>query len=62
MERNQEERLRALEDQRLIDRTEKIYQKQTDEQSRRKRTELIAWIALLVGGVGLVLNIYDKVA
>ena len=61
MERNQEERIRRLEDQQLVDKTEKIYQQQIDERNRRKRTEVVAWVALLIGMAGLIMNIVDKV-
>ena len=61
MGRNQEERIRRLEDQQLVDKTEKIYQQQTEERNRRKRTEVVAWLALLIGGASLIMNIVDKV-
>lgn len=60
MEHEQESRIRRLEFQQLIDRTERNSQRQTEERNRRIRTEWIAWLALLVGGAGLVLNLFDK--
>lgn len=60
MRRNQEERIRALEDRQLVDKAERNFQQQAEERNRRIRTELVAWLALLVGGAGLVLNLFDK--
>ena len=60
MERSQEERLRELENQYLIIRTEENFRRRTEERNRRKRTELVAWLALVVGMAGLILNLVDK--
>lgn len=62
MGRSQEERLRSLEDQQLIYKTEKNYQQQTEERNRRNRTELIAWLALLISLASIIFNIVDKLA
>ena len=62
MERNHEERIRDLEDQQLVDKTEKRYQQQTEEQNRQRRTELVAWLALLVGLSSIIVTVVDKVA
>ena len=56
MDHNQEERIRALEDEQLISRTEKNYQRDVDERNRRKRTELISWLALVISIASIVIN------
>lgn len=56
MEHNQEERIRALEDEQLISRTEKNYQRDIDDRNRRKRTELISWLALVISIASIVIN------
>ncbi len=61
MERNHEVRIRDLEDQQLVDKTEKRYQREINEQNRQRRTEWVAWLALLIGGASLIMNIVDKV-
>ena len=62
MERNFEARLRSLEDERLIAKTEKNYEHEIEERNRRRRTELIAWAALVVSIASIVINAIDKLA
>lgn len=62
MERSHEQRLRDLEDQQLIADTEKNYRVQTDEQNRRRRTKLIAWIAIVISIASITINAIDKFA
>ena len=38
------------------------HQREIEERNRRKRTEAVAWLALLIGGASLIMNIVDKVA
>lgn len=59
MEHNQEQRIRAIEDDRLITRTEKNYQRAIDERNQRKRTELISWFALGLSIASILLNVVD---
>ena len=56
MDHNQEERLRALEDEQLISKTEKNYQRDIDDRNRRKRTELISWLALVISIASIAIN------
>lgn len=56
MEHNQEERIRAIEDEQLISRTEKNYQRDIDDRNRRKRTKLISWLALVISIASIVIN------
>ena len=60
MERNFEARLRSLEDERLIAKTEKNYEHEIEERNRRRRTELIAWAALVVSIASIVINAIDN--
>ena len=62
MGRNFEARLRSLEDERLIAKTEKNYEREIEERNRRRRTELIAWTALVISIASLVINAVDKLA
>ena len=62
MEDRQEERIRNLEDELLINKTERNYRQRTEERNRRKRTELIAWLALLISLASIIINIVDKFA
>lgn len=62
MERNFEARLRSLEDERLIAKTEKNYEREIEERNRSRRTELIAWTALVISIASLVINAVDKLA
>ena len=62
MGRSQEERIRHLEDQELVYKTERNYRQQTEERNRRIRTELIAWLALLIALASIIFNIVDKLA
>ena len=57
---NQEQRIRALEDDRLITRTEKNYQRAIDERNQRRRTEFISWFALATSIVSILLNVVDR--
>ena len=60
MEPNQEQRIRALEDDRLITRTEKNYQRAIDERNQRRRTEFISWFALATSIASILLNVVDR--
>lgn len=62
MEPNQEQRIRALEDDRLITRTEKNYQRAIDERNQRRRTEFISWFALATSIASILLNVVDRLA
>lgn len=62
MEDRQEERIRNLEDELLINKTVRNYRQRTEERNRRKRTELIAWLALLISLASIIINIVDKFA
>ena len=61
MDRNYEARLRHLEDDRLIAKTEKNYQREIDERNRRRRTEIVSWLALVISIASIVFNIVDKI-
>ena len=56
VDHNQEERIRALEDEQHISITEKNYQRDIDDRNRRKRTELISWLALVISIASIVIN------
>ena len=60
MEPNQEQRIRALEDDRLITKTEKNYQRAIDERNQRRRTEFISWFALAISVASILLNVVDR--
>lgn len=60
MEPNQEQRIRALEDDRLITRTEKNYQRAINERNQRRRTEFISWFALATSIASILLNVVDR--
>lgn len=60
MEPNQEQCIRALEDDRLITRTEKNYQRAIDERNQRRRTEFISWFALAISVASILLNVVDR--
>lgn len=61
MERSHEERIRFLEDDLLVAKTREDHQREIEERNRRKRTEIVAWLALFIGGASLIMNIVDKV-
>lgn len=58
---DQEGRIRRLEFQQLIDKTERNARQRTEERNRRIRTELIAWLALLISAASIIINVVDKV-
>ena len=60
MENSHEERIRSLENDRLIAQARESHQREIEERNRRKRTEIVAWLALLLGSAGLIMNIVDK--
>ena len=62
MARSHEERICDLEDRQLIADTGKNYRRQADERNRRRHTELIAWIALVISIASIVINAIDKLA
>ena len=62
MANDQEGRIRRLEFQQLIDRTERYSQQRIEERNRRRRTELIAWIALVISIASIIINAIDKLA
>ena len=57
MEPNQEQRIRAIEDNQLITSTEKNYQRRIDERNQRRRTEFISWFALATSIASILLNV-----
>lgn len=62
MEPSHERRIRALENDRLIARTRENHQREIDDRNRRRRTELVAWLALLISLASIIFNIVDKLA
>lgn len=60
MERSHEERLRALENDRLIARTRENHQREIEERNRSRRTEIIAWLAILISITSIIINAVDK--
>ena len=61
MENRHEERIRSLENDRLVAQTREDYQREINERNRQRRTEVVAWLALLLGAASLIMNIIDKV-
>lgn len=55
-----EERIRSLENDRLVARTREDHQREIDERNRRRRTEIISWIALIVSIAAIVITAIDK--
>ena len=62
MESSHEERIRSLENDRLAARAREDHQREIDERNRRRRTELIAWVALVISIASIVINAIDKLA
>ena len=62
MESRHEERIRFLENDRLVAKAREDHQREIDERNRRRRTELIAWIALVISIASIVINAIDKLA
>ena len=61
MKPSHEERIRTLENDRLVAKTREDHQREIDERNRRRRTELVAWLALLLSAVSIIFNIVDKI-
>ena len=59
---DQEGRIRRLEFQQLVARTERNSRRREEERSRQRRTELVAWLALLIAAASLIMNIVDKLS
>lgn len=61
MDRNHEERIRAIENDLLVSKTREDHQREIDERNRRRRTEIVSWLALVISIASIVFNIVDKI-
>lgn len=62
MEPSHERRIRKLEDAQLIAKARESQQREIDDLNRRRRTELVAWLALLISVASIIFNIVDNLA
>ena len=60
MDRSHEERIRALENDLLVAKTREDHQREIDKRNRRRRTEIISWIAVALASASIIFNIVDR--